>query len=120
MRLHRWAALAGAALLALGAAAAHAAPDLAKTHADAKVACAKCHGQAKPAKAPAKPNASCVTCHGPQPALAGKTAAAKPNPHAPPHLAAGETQACNECHHIHKPSEVACAECHRGFRFNVK
>ena len=34
--------------------------------------------------------------------------------------AAGDTQACNDCHHVHKASEVACTECHRGFKFNVK
>lgn len=119
MRFPRWAALACAALLVLATGGAFA-QDLAKVHADAKVACAKCHVQAKPAKSPAKPNASCVTCHGPQKALAEKTAAAKPNPHAPPHLAAGDTQACNDCHHVHKASEVACTECHRGFKFNVK
>ena len=43
-----------------------------------------------------------------------------PNPHAPPHLPAGEAQFCAECHHVHRPSEVSCTSCHREFNFNQK
>jgi len=44
---------------------------------------------------------TCLGCHGDQQELANKTKEASPNPHAPPHLPAGETQVCAECHHVH-------------------
>jgi hypothetical protein len=81
-------------------------------------ACKACHKEAPATCKP--PSKVCVTCHGDQAALAAKTSQASPNPHRPPHLASGETQDCNDCHHVHKESEVACVDCHRGFRFNLK
>ena len=90
---------------------------LLEKHNARQIACASCHKEA-PNRKPA--GAVCLTCHGDQKALAARSANAKPNPHAPPHLAPGETQDCNDCHHLHQASENACADCHRGFRFNVK
>jgi hypothetical protein len=55
-----------------------------------------------------------------QQALANKTSAAIPNLHAPPHLAAGEIQNCDECHHVYRKSEVSCSTSHREFEFDVK
>jgi len=31
---------------------------------------------------------------------------------APPHLPAGETQICTECHHVYRKSEAFCSNCH--------
>ena len=80
--------------------------------------CTGCHRETPPAARP--PQAICLACHGDQAKLAAATAKAQPNPHAPPHLAADETQACADCHSIHKQSEVSCTDCHRSFEFNVK
>ena len=93
-------------------------PLLFETHRAAGLKCAQCHQEQPPRLA--APNSICLGCHGDQQALANKTSAAIPNPHAPPHLAAGEIQACNECHHIHRKSEVSCSTCHREFYFDVK
>jgi hypothetical protein len=109
-------ALAASAALALPAVAVESTPMLEKHQAAGKK-CASCHKESG-AKKPVA-NRVCQDCHGPQPKLAERTAQSHPNPHAPPHLAAGEAQACNDCHRAHQPSEVACTECHRGFKFNI-
>jgi fumarate reductase flavoprotein subunit len=93
-------------------------PLLIEKHKAAGLNCAQCHHERPPSTAPA--NTACAVCHGDQQALADKTRDAFPNPHAPPHLAAGNTQTCAECHHVHRPSEVSCGVCHREFFFNVK
>ena len=108
--------LAAATALPLTATAVDTTPMLEKHQAAGKK-CASCHKESG-AKKPVA-NKVCQDCHGPQPKLAERTAQAHPNPHAPPHLAAGEAQACNDCHKAHQPSEVACNECHRGFKFNI-
>lgn len=87
-------------------------------HRAAGLNCAQCHEEKPPARTPSI--RVCTGCHGDQQALARKTENASPNPHAPPHAAPGETQACTECHHVHRPSEVTCTSCHRDFFFNVK
>lgn len=87
-------------------------------HQSAGQSCAACHAETPPQKKPAP--AACAGCHGNQAAIAAKTAKADPNPHAPPHLAAGEGQVCTDCHSVHKQSEVTCTDCHRGFTFNAK
>lgn len=93
-------------------------PSLLDRHQAAGLKCAGCHKERPPKTKP--PNTSCLGCHGDQAKLAARTAAVTPNPHAPPHLPQGEAQLCDDCHHVHKPSEVACADCHHGFHFNVK
>ncbi|MGZ5876336.1 MAG: cytochrome c3 family protein [Bradyrhizobium sp.] len=93
-------------------------PLLIEIHRTAGLKCAQCHREQPPKLVP--PNTTCLGCHGDQQALASKTSAAMPNPHAPPHLAAGETQVCTECHHVHRRSEVSCSTCHREFEFDVK
>jgi hypothetical protein len=111
-------AAAAAAVIANRPLQADDRPLLFETHRAAGVGCAQCH-QEQPPKLP-PPNATCLGCHGDQAALASKTSAASPNPHAPPHLAVGETQICAECHHVHRRSEISCSTCHRDFYFDVK
>ncbi|MCU0949599.1 MAG: cytochrome c3 family protein [Burkholderiaceae bacterium] len=109
-------ALIASAALTAPAGAVDSTPMLEK-HQAANVKCASCHKESGTRKSVA--NKVCQDCHGTQTKLAQRTAQAHPNPHAPPHLAAGEAQACNDCHRAHQPSEVACNECHRGFKFNI-
>lgn len=97
---------------------AQSSPLLFETHHGAGLTCAQCHDERPPDRAPAA--SKCTGCHGDQATLAGKTSAASPNPHAPPHMAPGETQVCTDCHHIHRRSEVTCTACHRDFFFDVK
>lgn len=85
-------------------------------HRNAGVGCVACHQETPPALAP--PDATCVACHGTM--LDTGPHALSPDPHRSPHLGPGETPACSDCHHIHRPSEVTCVTCHRGFQFNVK
>ncbi len=87
-------------------------------HRNAGVVCAACHKETPAAVAP--PNATCVACHGTM--LVPKPGARllSPDPHRSPHLAADEVPACNDCHKIHKASEVTCVTCHRSFQFNTK
>ncbi|WP_420840894.1 cytochrome c3 family protein [Bradyrhizobium quebecense] len=49
-----------------------------------------------------------------------QTREASPNPHASPHLRAGETPVCSECHHVHRLSDISCSSCHGEFQFSVK
>lgn len=94
-------------------AAAEAAPGLlADAHAAKGLQCASCHKETPPASSPA--GAQCMTCHGGYDKLARLTD--KPdgvNPHES-HL--GEPE-CGQCHHGHKPSELACSQCHE---FQIK
>lgn len=83
-------------------------------HQQAGIACTACHQETPAAAAP--PDATCVACHGTM--LDGAQLA--PDPHRSPHLSAGEVPVCSDCHHIHRPSEVSCVTCHRGFQFDVK
>ncbi|MBU2487042.1 MAG: cytochrome c3 family protein [Alphaproteobacteria bacterium] len=85
-------------------------------HKEAGVACTACHKEEPAAVAP--PNAVCVACHG---AMLGQDAPAVfPDPHRSPHLGPDEIPACNDCHKIHRESEVTCVMCHRGFEFQIK
>lgn len=85
-------------------------------HRNAGVACEACHQETPPALTP--PDTACVACHGTM--LDGRQGAISPDPHRSPHLGTGEVPACSDCHHIHRPSEVTCVMCHRGFQFNIK
>lgn len=76
-------------------------------HIAAGLNCSACHAENPPSKA-ADP-VGCLNCHGPNDALVASTAADEPNPHAVSHI--GEIP-CTECHHVHKPSEVFCNNCH--------
>jgi hypothetical protein len=110
--------IAGLALSLLTLASSAQDGRLLARHQAAGQTCSACHRETPPAVKPAV--AVCQACHGDQGKLAAATAKADPNPHAPPHLEAGGTQTCGECHSIHKQSEVSCTDCHRGFQFNVK
>ena len=74
-------------------------------HVAAGLDCAACHAEVPPARPPE--NAACSKCHGSYAELAAKTAE-QPNPHAS-HL--GEIP-CASCHHVHRASQVFCAQCH--------
>jgi hypothetical protein len=86
-------------------------------HSKAGIQCAACHQRMPPEPKP--PDTACVACHGTMLTPAGRVPRS-PDPHASPHLASGEVPACSECHHVHKPSEVTCVTCHRGFQFKIK
>ena len=113
-------AIVGAMMVAVsgGTSLADDATLLITKHQAAGLTCASCHNEKPPQVAP--DDSKCVSCHGDQAKLAVLTKNANPNPHAPPHLAQGQTQACKDCHHVHKPSEVSCTDCHHTFQFNVK
>ncbi len=91
---------------------------LLQVHRNAGLNCTSCHTESPPQQA--SPDSKCTGCHGDQAAVGARTKNLTPNPHAPPHLAAGETQDCAECHHVHKTSEVTCTDCHHSFQFNMK
>ena len=91
---------------------------LLELHQSRGLTCISCHAESLPQKAPA--SSKCADCHGDEAAVANRTSNKTPNPHAPPHLAPGETQNCEECHHVHKPSEVTCTDCHHSFNFDIK
>lgn len=79
------------------------------------LSCASCHKEDPPKNK--VPNSMCMTCHQDEGKLAERTNKVVPNPHASPHLDPGTAPACDECHHIHKPSQVACIQCHPDFKF---
>lgn len=114
------ASLASVALITSfsNAPAADDARSLLEIHQGKGLNCASCHTEAPPQVPP--PTTKCTGCHGDQATVAARTKNETPNPHAPPHLAPGETQNCEECHHVHKPSEVTCTDCHHSFEFNIK
>ncbi len=102
---------------ALFAASASYGQALHDAHSKALVPCAACHKQTPPEPKP--PDSVCVTCHGTMLPSAGRIAKS-PDPHASPHLGPGEVPVCGDCHRVHKPSEVTCVMCHRGFQFKIK
>lgn len=86
---------------------------LADRHQARGMNCATCHRESPPTAA--VPSNVCIKCHGNAEKLAEKTSAVKPhNPH-DSHI--GEV-ACDQCHHGHKVSVNACAQCHT-FGFKV-
>jgi len=87
-------------------------------HQSAGIGCPSCHKETPPHVKPA--DSVCLGCHGDQAKLAQLTSKDAPNPHAPPHLAPGETQACDDCHHVHRASELSCVDCHHSFQLDVK
>jgi hypothetical protein len=87
-------------------------------HQKAGLTCRSCHKE-EPPTSPV-PGDQCMTCHGDLAKLVQKSSKAVPNPHASPHLNPGEQPNCGDCHHIHKPSEVSCLNCHQDFKFTVK
>ncbi len=98
-------------------AAAPAAAGL-ERHQKAGLTCESCHKE-KPPQA-LVPGDQCMTCHGDLAKLIQKSIKAVPNPHASPHISPGEQPKCEECHHIHKPPEVSCLNCHQDFKFTIK
>jgi len=116
--------LAGWAVVLVGAVAivspvlAAGGQRLTEAHRAAGLKCVACHQESPPKATPS--SAVCTGCHGDLPQIIEKTARLTPNPHASPHLEPGQTQACTECHHVHKPSEVTCTQCHQDFHFDGK
>jgi hypothetical protein len=86
-------------------------------HQKAGLTCQSCHKESPPTAV--VPGAQCMTCHGDLSKLLAKSSRAVPNPHASPHIAPGEQPKCEECHHIHKPSEVSCYSCHQDFKYKM-
>ncbi len=107
--------LAASALLALVATSAMA--NMPTKH---KFDCATCHQQQNAVAGNAfvlPPSKTCIQCHGTMEQLAEKTKPADPhdpNPHASHHY--GPNMECTACHAEHKPSHVACNNCH-DFKF---
>ncbi|MCK9392410.1 MAG: cytochrome c3 family protein [Syntrophales bacterium] len=99
--------------------AGQAAPPAAglERHVKAGLTCQSCHKESPPKDV--VPGMQCMTCHGDLKKLLEKSSKAIPNPHASPHIAPGEQPKCEECHHIHKPSEVSCSSCHQDFKYKM-
>lgn len=79
-------------------------------HENSGVTCAACHQETPPSTAPA--NSVCTACHGTMLDTGGEEQRVGPDPHASPHLGPEEVPFCNECHKIHRPSEVTWTACH--------
>jgi uncharacterized paraquat-inducible protein A len=86
-------------------------------HQKAGLECQNCHKETPPKEL--VHGEQCMTCHGDLDKLIAKSSKAVPNPHASPHINPGEQPKCEECHHIHKPSEVSCNNCHQEFKFKM-
>jgi hypothetical protein len=111
------AATAVVLLLVGDVSAAQPATPLLTKHQTAGVTCASCHPETPPATAVRA--TTCLGCHGDAAKLAAATWRTTPNPHASPHLVAPAPPQCDTCHHLHRPSENACIQCHQGFGFEV-
>lgn len=83
---------------------------LIERHKVAGVVCAACHDETPDSVVPS--SKKCIACHGPLTGLIVRTMHLTPNPHASPHVEPGATQLCTDCHHVHRPSEVTCVQCH--------
>jgi len=96
-----------------------AAPPVAglEKHTKANVTCQSCHKESPPKQL--VPTSQCLTCHGDMARLIARSSKAVPNPHASPHLEPGQQSKCEECHHIHKPSEVSCYVCHKDYKYSM-
>ncbi len=99
--------------------AVHAAPPAKglEKHQSAGLTCQSCHKETPPKTL--VPSDQCMTCHGDLAKLIQKSNKIVPNPHASPHISPGEQPKCEECHHIHKPSEVSCSNCHEDFKYKM-
>jgi fumarate reductase flavoprotein subunit len=86
---------------------------LIEAHKAAGLNCDACHTESPP-KAAAT-TAACIKCHGNYEAIAKRTE--EVTPHNPHESHQGELE-CGECHHVHKPSEDFCTQCHQ-FGFKV-
>jgi len=82
---------------------------LLQKHLGAGLNCAACHKE-NPPSTPVKMD-KCLTCHGGNyDKLADMTEGkGERNPHA----SHNGDLACESCHHVHKPSENFCAQCHQ-------
>ncbi|MCH1921417.1 cytochrome c3 family protein [Shewanella sp. A3A] len=85
--------------------------ELRGSHKANQVACKSCHTKGMKQ---AGTTEGCLSCHESYDAVRALTEKNHPelevNPHMDGHL--GELD-CTDCHHIHKPSEVVCSECHQ-------
>ncbi|NPU84415.1 MAG: cytochrome c3 family protein [Syntrophaceae bacterium] len=86
-------------------------------HQKAGLTCKSCHKEEPPKTV--VPGDQCMTCHGDLAKLIQKSSKAVPNPHASPHINPGEQPKCEDCHHIHKPSEISCLNCHQDFKYKM-
>lgn len=79
-----------------------------RTHAEASVTCALCHGGAVPTEPPT--DEPCMACHGDYWSdLSELTAEIEPNPH---HISHVGPLYCTECHGAHQVSKNYCSDCH--------
>ena len=112
MTMRSLAALAAAACLGLGAAAAAQAADFgADRHVARGVKCEACHGPKMQNEYPDEK--ACLTCHN-RDTVAKKTEKLHPNPHQAPHN--GD---CTLCHMQHEPEVNYCEQCHK-FDFKMR
>ena len=88
---------------------ASAEPFLADRHANYNADCASCHVNGAPAAGAVVEAKTCLSCHQSYEALAKRTAAIKPNPHAS-HLLDID---CADCHKGHAASQAVCSGCHK-------
>jgi len=82
----------------------------ASVHLKSGMQCTDCHGEG--AKRPVS-RTKCQECHGSYQDLAKRTADVEPNPHYNHTIDLD----CNACHHMHKPAEVYCQNCHKQLQF---
>jgi hypothetical protein len=91
-------------------------PLLADMHAKKNVNCQGCHKEEPPAK-PVTTD-TCFKCHGNPTKVVQRTEKLVPNPHTSPHESPSDVK-CESCHHMHKPSQNSCAQCHNEIIFKV-
>lgn len=85
----------------------------AEIHKEKGLACTDCH-----TTEPKKPVSrdKCQECHGSYADLAKLTERLEPNPHNNHTIDLN----CNYCHHMHKPAEIYCHNCHKDLAFVPK
>ena len=85
---------------------------LADVHQSKGIKCTSCHKEEPPKNQVG--SSVCLECHGGQMKLIERTNKYDPNPHVSPH---SNKLVCEDCHHLHKPSEISCKVCHTNMEF---
>jgi hypothetical protein len=85
---------------------------LADVHKIKGLKCSSCHKEEPPKDKVS--NSICLECHGGQMKVIERTNKYEPNPHISPH---SNKLVCEDCHHVHKPSEISCQVCHTNMEF---